>query len=194
MINTPSYMKVYKAPKTTKQPSERRVWSIGLETVLVPFYTAGNAQGDTAISPEALGAPLRLGYDKTGAVRFTPSGRPVIRVAKEITDAVRLIREDLIASMVNYSGEVIRDNADGYKAQLELNRKLGDPIKVHDERQRDLALKAIADKVAAEAVAEAPEAVTKAVMQAEAVAEAHRPEAPEAVKSNKGRKRELVTA
>ena len=40
--------------------------------------------GDTAIPSEALGAPLRLGYNKDGTVKFSNSGKPVIRVAKEL--------------------------------------------------------------------------------------------------------------
>ena len=176
-MESPNYIKSLLIP-TVRKPQGRRVWSIDLEQVWLPFFTATNTQGDTAIPSEAIGCPLRLGYDKTGVVRFTQAGRPVVRVAKELGDSVRLVRDNFTANLLNYAGSVIRDNADGYKAQVALAKKAGEPIAQHDRLQLNLALQA---KAKAEAVAKA---------QAEAVAQAE----GEAVKS-KGRKvRELVPA
>jgi len=183
MFETPNYIKSLLTP-TTKQPQGRRVWSIDLERVWLPFFTATNTMGDTAIPSEAIGCPLRLGYDKAGAVRFTQAGRPVVRVAKELGDSVRLVRDNFTANLLNYAGSVIKDNAEGYKTQVALARKAGEPIAQHDRLQ---LLQALEAKAKAEAVAQA-EAVAK--MEAEAVAKAE----AEAVKS-KGRKvRELVPA
>lgn len=189
-IESPSYIKSLVTP-TTKQPQGRKVWSIDLQQVWLPFFTATNAMGDTAIPSAAIGCPLRLGYDKTGAVRFSQSGRPVVRVAKEIADSVRLVRDNFTANLLNYAGSVIRDNADGYKAQVELARKAGEPIFQHDKTQLDLALKAIAEAIAkAEAEAKAT-AKREAVAEAEAITKA----GTEAVAGKgKGRKPELVTA
>jgi len=173
MNETPSYIKSLLTP-TTKQPQGRKVWSIDLERVWLPFFTATNAMGGTAIPSAAIGCPLRLGYDKAGQVRFTQAGRPVIRVAKEIADCVKLVRDNFTANLLNYAGVVIRDNADGYKAQVEMAKKAGEPIYQHDRSQLDEALKA--------------KAVAEAVKEAEAVTS-------EAGKGNKGRKvRELVPA
>jgi len=134
--------------------------------------------GDTAIPSDALGCPLRLGYDKAGAVRFTQAGRPVVRVAKEIGDSVRLVRDNFTANLLNYAGSVIKDNGEGYKAQVALAKKAGEPIIQHDRLQLHLALEA---KAKAEAIAQA-EAVAKEEAEAEAV-------------KSKGRKvRELVPA
>ena len=185
-METPIYIKSLLTP-TTKQPQGRRVWSIDLEQVWLKFFTATNTMGDTAIPSQAIGCPLRLGYDKTGAVRFSQSGRPVIRVAKEIADSVRLVRDNFTANLLNYAGSVIKDNGEGYKAQIEMARKAGEPIYQHDKNQLDLAIKAI---VKAEAVKQA-EAEAKA--KAEAVAQAVAETEAEAGKS-KGRKRELVPA
>ncbi len=187
-MNTPTYIKSLLIP-TTRKPQGRKVWSIDLEQVWLPFFTATNTQGDTAIPSAAIGCPLRLGYDKAGAVRFSQAGRPVIRVAKELADNVRLVRENFTANLLNYAGSVIRENGEAYKAQIALAQKAGEPIYQHDRTQLDGALKA-------RAVAEA-EAIAKAVAEAEAKAVADgiakaQAEA-EAVKS-KGRKRELVTA
>jgi len=174
MNETPSYIKSLLTP-TTKQPQGRKVWSIDLQQVWLPFFTATNTLGDTAIPAAAIGCPLRLGYDKAGQVRFTQAGRPVIRVAKEIADSVRLVRDNFTANLLNYAGAVIRDNADGYKTQVELAHKAGEPIYQYDRNQLSNALKAKA------------EAEAKVNAVAEAVTS-------EAGKSSEGRKRELVTA
>ena len=176
-MESPSYIKSLLIP-SVKQPRGRRVWSIDLEQVWLPFFTATNTMGDTAIPSDALGCPLRLGYDKAGAVRFSQAGRPVVRVAKEIGDSVRLVRDNFTANLLNYAGSVIKDNGEGYKAQVELAKRAGEPIIQHDRVQLHLALEA---KAKAEAIAKAE---AEAKLEAEA----------EAVKS-KGRKvRELVPA
>jgi hypothetical protein len=105
-----------------------------------------------------------LGYDKAGQVRFSQAGRPVIRVAKEIADNVKMVRDNFTANLLNYTGSVMRDNAEGYKAQIETARKAGEPIYQHDKNQLSSALKARAEAEAeavAQAVAKEAEAVAK---------------------------------
>ena len=183
-METPNYIKSLVTP-TTKQPQGRKVWSIDLQQVWLPFFTATNTMGDTAIPSDAIGCPLRLGYDKAGQVRFSQAGRPVIRVAKEIADNVKLVRDNFTANLLNYTGSVMRDNAEGYKAQIETAKKAGEPIYQHDKNQLSSALKARAE-AEAEAMAQA-EAVARAVeKEAEAVAQ-------EAEAKSKG-KRDLVHA
>jgi hypothetical protein len=178
-METPTYIKSLVTP-TTKQPQGRKVWSIDLQQVWLPFFTATNTMGDTAIPSDAIGCPLRLAYDKAGAVRFSQAGRPVIRVAKEIADNVKLVRDNFTANLLNYAGAVIRDNADGYKAQVALAVKAGEPIYQHDKTQLGLALIAKAE--------------AEAVKQAETVAEAHQAEAETETKAKGRKQRELVTA
>jgi len=96
--------------------------------------------GDTAIPSDALGCPLRLAYDKAGAVRFSQAGRPVIRVAKEISDNVRLVRDNFTANLINYAGEVMNQNTEAYKTQVELAHKAGEPIYQHDRVELSEAL------------------------------------------------------
>lgn len=162
-METPNYIKSLLTP-TTKQPQGRKVWSIDLQQVWLPFFTATNTMGDTAIPSEAIGCPLRLGYDKAGQVRFSQAGRPVIRVAKEIADNVKLVRDNFTANLLNYAGSVMRDNADGYKAQIEMAKKAGEPIYQHDKNQLSNALKARAEAEAreqAEALAKEAESETE---------------------------------
>ncbi len=153
-METPNYIKSLVTP-TTKKAQGRRVWSIDLQTVWLPFFTATNAMSDTAIPSEALGCPLRLGYDKTGAVRFSQSGRPLVRVAKELGESVRIVRDNFTANLLNYAGSVIRDNAEAYKAQVELARKAGEPIYQYDRNQLDLAIAKAKEEAIAKAKAEA---------------------------------------
>ena len=75
----------------------------------MPFFTATNAMGDTAIPAGAIGCPLRLGYDKAGAVRFSPNGRPVVKVAKELADSVRMVKDNFTANLLAYAGNVIKE-------------------------------------------------------------------------------------
>jgi hypothetical protein len=164
-MNTPNYIKSLLAPNT-KKPQGKKVWSIDLESVWLPFFTATNAMKDTAIPSDALGCPLRLAYDKAGAVRFSQAGRPVIRVAKEISDNVRLVRDNFTANLINYAGEVMNQNTEAYKAQVQLANKAGEPIYQHDKAELSKALEA-------QAVAQA-QAVAEAKQEAEAKAETER--------------------
>jgi hypothetical protein len=164
-MKTPTYIKSLLAP-TTKKPQGRKVWSIDLLTVWLPFFTATNAMQDTSIPSDALGCPLRLGYDKAGAVRFTQAGRPVIRVAKDISDNVRLVRDNFTANLLSYAGEVMRDNAEAYKVQVGLAQKAGMPIYQHDLSELDKAIKA-----QAVAQAEANQDKAQAVTEAETITE-----------------------
>jgi len=105
MGDTPQYIKSLLLPNG-KKPTGRRVWSLDLESIWLPFFTATNLQNDTAIPLDALGAPLRLAYAQDGTVKFSKSGRPVVRVAKPIADSVKLVRENFAANLVAYAEDV----------------------------------------------------------------------------------------
>ena len=150
-MDTPNYIKALLLPTNGNKPRARRVWGIDLETVWLPFFTATNTMGDTAIPADALGAPLRLGYAADGSVKFTKSGRPQLKVAKDIADSVRLVKDNFTAGLLAYANGVIADNPDGYKAQIELAREAGEPILSKDRANLS---KAMADAVA-QGVAEA---------------------------------------
>ena len=99
-----------------QQKSARKVWSIDLESVWIPFFTATNTEGCSAIPPDALGCPLRLGYAKDGSVRFSQSGKPVIRVAKELSDNVRIVRENFTATLLSHVDAVKAEMPTEYEA------------------------------------------------------------------------------
>lgn len=167
-MQTPSYIKSLLI-KNGKQPLARRVWSIDLQLVWLPFFTATNTVGDTHIAPDALGCPLRLGYDKDGSVKFSKSGRPVTKVAKELSDNIRLIRDNFTAGLVSYSEQVAIEHAEGYMAQLEVAKQAGEPISAKDRNSLALAQADAMEKVIAEAEAQAKPKGRKAKAEVELV-------------------------
>ena len=126
-IKTPGYIKALIQPRA-KAESGRKVWSIDLQYVWLPFFTATNVQGDTAIPCEAIGAPLRLGKDKDGSVRFNKTGRPVLKVAGELSEAIRMVRDNFVSSLVGYAGQVMKAKPDEYGAEARACHQAGEPI------------------------------------------------------------------
>jgi len=153
-LETPNYIKALLIPNG-KKPAGRKVWSIDLEQVWLPFFTATNTVGDTHIAPDALGAPLRLGYNPDGSVKFSKTGRPITKVVKELSDNIRMVRENFVAGLVSYSKGVATDNPDGYKAQVETAKVAGTPIVAKDKANLEQALADAMEKAIAEAEAQA---------------------------------------
>jgi hypothetical protein len=126
-MNVPNYITTLLQP-TASKPRGRKVWSVDLETVWIPFFLATNAVQATAIPSEDLGAPLRLAYDKDGEVRFTKSGRPSLKVAMEVAANVRMVRENFVANLQSFTGKVMSQEKDGYKAEVEAAQEAAKPI------------------------------------------------------------------
>jgi len=161
MKQTPNYIKNLLMP-STKTAQSRRVWSIDLETVWLPFFTATNTMGDTAIPSDALGAPIRLAYDKDGSVKFSKTGRPVSKVAKPIGDSVTLIRQNFVANLVDYAEQVLASKQEEYAKQVELAQKAGQPIIAHDKEELDKAIQLQLEEAMRLAQCEGEEAETTA--------------------------------
>jgi len=151
---------------SVKKTGGRRVWGLDLETTLVPFFTAEAVEGHAYIPPEVLGCPLRLQRNEDGEVKFSKTGKPVIRVAQEMGNMVRLMRENLEANLQAHAVEVKTAKPEEYAKAVKLNQTLGSPIAERDsldlkaaiEARNAAAVKAAADK-ATETPAETPEAV-----------------------------------
>ena len=155
MKETPNYIKSLLLP-STKSPRGRRVWSIDLETVWLPFLTATNTMGDTAIPADALGCPIRLAFDKDGSVKFSKSGRPVSRVAKPISNSVTLIRQNFVANLQQYAEQVATDKQKDYAKQIEMATIAGKPIIAHDKAELDKAIQLQLEEAMRQAKEEAP--------------------------------------
>ena len=154
MPETPSYIKALLIPNG-KQPRGRRVWSIDLEAVWLPFFTSTNAMGETHIAHDAIGAPLRLAYASDGSVKFSKTGRPITKVAKEVADTVKMIRENFASGLQNYASMVIADNPEEYQTQVDLARQAGEPIIANDKAKLDEAIALAMEQAVAEAEAKA---------------------------------------
>ena len=154
MKESPRYIKSLLVPNGQKAVG-RKVWGIDLELCWLPFFLATNLMGDTAIPHEALGSPLRLGYSSDGAVKFTKTGRPQIKVAKEISDSVRIVRENFVATLNSYSGSVINTHPDDYKGLVNTIKIAGEPIQNKDKVALQEALKAQVEEAIGKAEAEA---------------------------------------
>jgi len=166
--------------------SDRRAWSIPLAGVWLPFFTATNTAGETAIEAEALGAPLRLQYEKDGTPKFSQNGKPVIRIVKELSEQIRLVRENFMAGLLSYAQAVQKAMPGEYKAQVEVAQKAGGTITTQDAAALTayfevLKAKAVADQAEAEAETKSKRKAkpSPAVEQAIAEAEAKAAPAPE---------------
>ena len=155
---SPSFISALVSPGPGSN-SGKKSWSIDVESVWVPFFTATNAMGDTNISHETLGAPIRLGLQKDGSVRFTQTGRPSMRIAPELSTQIRVVRENFVASLQDYTGTVIEEHTDAYRAQVERNQHSGSPLLAQDAKllQEELdRLERVAEEAALEATASDP--------------------------------------
>ena len=148
-----------KARPAKEGATDRRSWGIPVFGVWVPFFTATNAAGESHISAESLGYPVRLAKDKDGTPKFADNGRPIVRVVKEISDSVRIIRENFVAELMAYPTSVKANYPDQYAAQVAVASTKGQAM-----ADKDMAvLKAY---IAANTPAEAP---TGAVSEGEKV-------------------------
>jgi len=168
-METPQYIKSLLMPNG-KKPAGRRVWSIDLETVWLPFFTSTNVMGETAIPSDALGAPLRLGYNADGSVKFSKTGRPVTKVVKDISDNIKLVRENFTLTLQAYANGVITENPDGYQAEVEKARQAAEPILKRDKENLESAIAKLREEELAEAEAKAkPKGKDKAKAEPEPV-------------------------
>jgi len=158
LIATPEYIAMLLSPAPSK-PQGRKVWSVDLETVWLPFFTASNVMGKTVIPPEAMGAPLRLAYGKDGLPKFnTNTGKPVIKVAKELSEGVKMVRENFIANLQHFSATVRKAEPDKYKAEVGASIEAGKPIREADRVAINKAMAdAMAEAMAHRSEAEAPQ-------------------------------------
>ena len=159
---TPGYIADLLRPLPGPSTGDRRVWSLPLNAVWLPFFTATNTEGKTAISPEALGAPIRLAKDSDGSVKFSKAGRPMLRVVKELSEHVRIVRENFTAGLVAYVGQVVKTRPKDYKAQVEAAQLAGEPLHQADADALMVALKAKAIPGEEGQAEETPEAEVKA--------------------------------
>lgn len=129
-----NYFKSLVTPRNGQAVADRKSWSIPLNSVLIPFFTASNVVGNTSVSREALGHPIRLATDTDGNVRFSKKGMPVYKIAKDITDSVKVIRENFIANMVDFANDVAngKETTELYVSEAKASVEAGNTLKAHE--------------------------------------------------------------
>ena len=89
------------------------------------------------------------------------TGRPVMKVAKELQDNVRMVGENFIAGWLAYAKAVREANPEGYKAEIAKAQEAGRPIIEKDRQALEQALAILAEaqaEAATKAEAKAPNA------------------------------------
>ncbi|MFA5385037.1 MAG: hypothetical protein WC364_10310 [Eubacteriales bacterium] len=176
---------------STKKAAEKKIWSIGLETVLLPYLTASNAVGATCIDGDVLGCPVRIARNTDGTPKLNKSGKLVTSVHKEIRAQVANMRDAYIAQLRNATRFVQSTETEAYNNQVKIANRMGaEALQAEKDliAKHEATLKALAEataKAEAEATAKAEaEATAKAEAEATAKDEAQS-EAENIVKSHK---------
>jgi hypothetical protein len=153
-MQIPSYIATLVRPLPKSATTERKLWAIGLSTTWLPFFTATNLEGATFIPAEAMGCPMRLVVGKDGEVRFSESGKPRLGVAKELSTAIRLVRENFVANLQKHANDVATENAEGYAKLVASYQDAGRPIAESQNQKMVAAITARYAKESAEAEAD----------------------------------------
>ena len=82
---------------------------------------------------------------------FSKAGKPVVKVAKDISDNVKLVRENFVAGLQTYANTVFNENGEAYKAQITKAVEAGKPIQRHDKEKLDEAMEKLVEQAIAEA-------------------------------------------
>jgi len=167
---------------------EKQVWSLPLNSVVIPAMIAGNVKGVTAISRESLGAPMRLSVDKTTKEpRFNKKGELVIKIDKEITDAVKAMRENFIAQLKADTETIAAENPDAFKSEVLACAEAGKPIIENETIRGQLAIEKRNKALIAEAIAHAETETTSDATPAASMPVLETEVAPVVVKAKSGK-------
>jgi len=142
-------------PRQNAKAKDRRVWSIPLEGVWLPFFLATNTEGKTDVPSEALGAPLRLAKASDGTVKFSKTGRPIFRVTADLSNQIKIVRENFVAQLQAYANTVVSRKPEEYKAEVAKAQKAARPILEADAMDLEKAIAELKAKELAEAMAKA---------------------------------------
>lgn len=71
---------------------------------------------------------MRLQRNKEGMPKFSQRGRSVLRVAREVNDQIRLVRDNFTFGLMAYTENIRKTMPAEYKAQVEAAENAGAPI------------------------------------------------------------------
>jgi len=118
-------------------------WGIPLRE-WVPFFTATNVDGATAIPLEDLSVPVRLRRDNAGAVKVNAKGLPVYETVMTIKRQVLLAKARVLFNMQSSVAQIRSEREEAYADTVSLMQTKGDVIRAGEERiladhQREVA-------------------------------------------------------
>jgi hypothetical protein len=153
-----------------------------VETVWAPFFTACNVMGETNLPSDVLGAPIRLAKGKDGEVKFSQSGRPVMRVHKDLNDQVNIVRENFVAGLQAYTGSVQEERPDAYSNHVAAQQAAGQPLMEQDQADIVAALEqqAAQEQAESDAQGETPSGEGDPASEPDASGKSSRAKKPEA--------------
>jgi hypothetical protein len=142
-------------PIGAEKQTTRRVKSFDV-ALLVNFGIALNVEGKMNIPLEAIGAPLRLATAKDGSVKFSASGKPSVKVAKEIVAFGTMIHTNIVKGIMADTARVFAEQEEAVKLTIQKAGKAAEPILRADAAALEATYAARAKAEAeAEAVAKA---------------------------------------
>jgi len=130
--------------------SSKKLWGGDVETQWVPFFSATNVLGDTAISDTSMGAPIITPIGEDGVPKFNRNGEPVRQVQTEIRRAVSSVQASFFAGLAQFAGEVQRLNQREYVEAVKRYQNAGTLVK----EAEDAAIEEELDRRRAAALAE----------------------------------------
>ena len=139
---------------TLRKGGDKRAWSIPVATTWVPFFTATNVKGHTAIEPDVLGAGNGPDCGQGLQIQFDKAGRPRTKVHPVLAEHVKVARENYEADLLAFAGNVAREMPGKYKAQVELAQRAAEPVTAQMDKEVDDFLANLAAEQAALATPE----------------------------------------
>ena len=112
---------------------DRSVWSLPLNGLWIPFFTATNATGESHIDSGALGCPMRLSVDKDGVPKLKDDGSARYQVDKDISNAAKMVKGNFAFGLMSFTETVKKTHAEQYKAQVEAAQTEGAKVLEHDD-------------------------------------------------------------
>jgi hypothetical protein len=97
-----------------KVKGDRKQLGISLAKVWIPYATTKTLEGELTLTPEQLGAPVKLVRNEAGEVQYTTDGRPKTRIDKGIKTVVRTVQANLEAALILEAHTFIQGHAEEF--------------------------------------------------------------------------------
>jgi len=128
---------IVKLLQPTIKSTEKKLWSIPVETILVPRLISLNAQGLTDIPKQDLGCIMVVNRDKNGDIKRNKDGELKIVVNKTLRACAKNMRDNFIAQQAAETSKYYLANPEAYNKELQACREAGKLIRDIDQKILD---------------------------------------------------------